>query len=103
MERNSEQQRSIDTMSNQTQYGNPALEMRSKQVLIIDPDVVTQQRLKAVLDKLNAIPVIYSTGAAALQHGDYSDVVGSVLEIDLPDVSGLFVLNELRRHQRRLL
>lgn len=68
-----------------------------KQVLIIDPDLRTQQRLSRILASLGAKVIAYSSGLLALSHAEFPSISGIVMETQLPDINGIFLLTELQK------
>jgi DNA-binding response OmpR family regulator len=70
---------------------------RSQQVLIIDDNRLITRALAVLLGKAGFETVVFHTGSEAIAYADGNIPAAAVVDIHLPDISGLILTTKLRQ------
>ena len=71
----------------------------NKNILIVEDDSINLKILNSILDKYGFSPLKAKTGKEAMELlNNNNKVIGAILDINLPDMSGLEILKYIRNH-----
>jgi CheY-like chemotaxis protein len=72
-------------------------EQATHRVLIVDDHAVVTRALSAILRRHGFVPTTFNTGHAAIEHVRNQRTDAVILDIHMPDISGLVVSQVLRQ------
>ena len=83
-------------MTQLTPESAPAASKSTKTILIVDDNERLARALATVLRNAGYEPIVHHSGAATLAYADGATPAAAMIDIHLPDISGLVLAGKLR-------